>query len=223
MTRMLHGLRAPIAAVGLVGLAFAASPANAADDGYANVFTSLFNAVGIIKPDPAPDIAYRERPPLVLPPQPGLPKPVASVDRGAAWPKDPDVLRHRKEMDEARAPRSGMAVDRDDQLSQAELAKGRGVSAGPEPRDCNPNGNNRNCLLVNPDELKAQGDRFAAANPARTDEITAGQEPDRVFLTQPPKGYLRPTKTVKATAEAPIQKVDDANPRSFTAPRAAEE
>ena len=45
-------------------------------------------------------------------------------------------------------------------------------------------------------------------------EITAGVEPDRLYLTQPPKGYLKATKTVKATREAPEVKLDDANPKT---------
>lgn len=206
-------------AAGLVGLAFVmAQPAFAADDGYANVFSSIFSAVGVIKPDEPPDIAYRERPPLVLPPQAGLPKPVETTKRVASWPKDPDVLRHRKEADEARAPQINPNKDRQDIVSQGELAGGRGKGEDFKPSECNVNATNRNCLIVSPDELKAEGDRFAAANPNSSDEVVAGQEPSRVYLTQPPKGYLKATKTVKATAEAPEPKIDASNPRTFLTP-----
>ena len=58
-------------AAGLLGLCLlggsglgGASSAQAADDGYANVFSSVLGSVGLIKDDPAPDIQYRERPPL---------------------------------------------------------------------------------------------------------------------------------------------------------------
>ena len=75
---MMARLGCGVAAAGLLGLSLAV-PAQAADDGYANVFSSLFSAVGLVKSDPPPDIAYRERPLLVLPPQPGCP----SRPRGA--------------------------------------------------------------------------------------------------------------------------------------------
>ena len=66
---------------------------------------------------------------------------------------------------------------------------------------------------MNPDELKAEGERFSATNPDKADTLVAGKEPDRVFLTQPPKGYMKATKAVKATTEAPEEKLDDSSPR----------
>lgn len=217
MRGLRSGRHGSIALTGLVGLVVAlGSPARAADDGYANVFSSLFSAVGIVKPDAPPEIAYRERPPLVLPPQAGLPKPAETATRTAAWPKDPDVVRHRKESDEARAPENYNRQA--DIVSQDELRKGRGPGDAFQPGECNVNANNRTCLLVSPDELKAQSDRFNADNPDKGDEVVAGQEPDRVYLTQPPKGYLKATRTVKATAEAPVKRIDEANPRAFLQP-----
>ncbi len=221
MSKRAAALGGFVIAAGLFGSGLAKPTyAVAADDGYANVFSSMATAFGVIKADPGPDIAYRERPPLVLPPQAGLPKPVDAAPRTAAWPNDPDVARHRKELEEARAPRISPDIARDDQVSQAELAKGRvagGAPVGPRA-DCNPDSNNRNCLLLSPDELKRQGDEFAAANPTTSEETIAGQEPERVYLTQPPKGYLKATKTTKATAQAPIVKADESNPRSFLTP-----
>ena len=54
--------------------------------------------------------------------------------------------------------------------------------------------------------------QFEATNPDKADTLVAGKEPDRVFLTQPPKGYLKATKAVKATTEAPLEKLDDSSP-----------
>ena len=39
--------------------------------------------------------------------------------------------------------------------------------------------------------------------------VQAGIEPEREYLTQPPKGYMAPKQTVKATFEAPRQKYDE--------------
>ena len=41
----------------------------------------------------------------------------------------------------------------------------------------------------------------------------AGKEPDREFLTQPPRGYLKPSKSVKATVEGPAEKLDESSAR----------
>lgn len=213
--------RRGVAAASLIGLAVAAaSPARAADDGYDNVFSSVLGSIGLIKGDAPPDIQYRERPPLVLPRTAELPKPVTGSSRhSAAWPQDPDVLRRRKESEEARAPhtRDPMLSDKGGLLSPDEMAKGRGGDAGApsggpvRPNECGNDG--QHCLLVNPDVLKAEGERYRASNPEKSDTLVAGQEPDRVFLTQPPKGYMKPLKTVKATAEAPEEKLDPSNPR----------
>lgn len=221
MRGSLTRLGGSIFVTGLIGLGLGlASPAHAADDGYANVFSSVLGAVGLIKPDPGPEIEYRERPPLVLPAQATLPKPVPSgTKRIAAWPHDPDVERRRKDAEEARAPRNNPMNDKEEVLSGAEMAKGRGQSEAVKPNDCGVNGNARGCLVISPDELKAEGDRFASMNPGSTDTVTAGKEPDRVYLTQPPKGYMKATRTVKATAEAPEPKVDDSNPRTFLMPQ----
>lgn len=219
MNRLLAGLGCSIFAAGLIGVGPGLpSPAHAADDGYANVFSSVLGAVGLVKPDPPPEIDYRERAPLVVPPQATLPPPVPSgAKRIAAWPQDPDVARRHRESEEARAPASQRQNDGVDLMSSAEVAKGRAQSEAVDTdrADCRARGNSRNCLLVSPDELKAEGERFTASNPDSTDTVKAGQEPDRTYLTQPPKGYMKATKTVKATAEAPVKKLDAANPRSF--------
>ena len=83
--------------------------------------------------------------------------------------------------------------------------KPRSGSAHPPRLQCH--------LDLNPDVLRAEGERFEAANPDKADTLVAGKEPDRVFLTQPPKGYLKATKAVKATTEAPMEKLDDSSPR----------
>ena len=211
-------LRGALVAASLLGLAISGgSPAQAADDGYANVFSSVLGAVGIVKPDAPAEIEYRERPPLVIPPSTGaLPKPVTGgTKRTAAWPQDPDVLRRRKAAEEARAPNTmdPLLSNKSEMMSKEEALKGRGQGEPVRPNDCGNDGNAHNCLVVNPDVLRAEGERFEAANPDKADTLVAGKEPDRVFLTQPPKGYLKATKAVKATTEAPVEKLDDSSPR----------
>ncbi len=211
-------IRGVLAGAALAAGAFGiASPARAADDGYQNVFSSVLTAVGVLTTDKAPDIEYRERPPLVLPPKMELAKPVKGAAHPASWPKDPDVLKARKANETARAPEEDRFTNSaGGVLSKDELAQGRAQQedAGLNTGMCGGFGHSDATCRVSPDELKREGDHYAAENPTAKAEITAGVEPDRLYLTQPPKGYLKATKTVKATREGPEIKVDDSNPKT---------
>jgi hypothetical protein len=181
----------------------------------------VLTTVGLMKTDKSPEIDYRERAPLVLPPKLALVPPAkAGAARPASWPQDPDVISQRKASEAARAPSEDLfANSRDGVLSKEELLKGRVAGGGGEvvPGECQGfQNNNRACNLLTADELKAEGDRFNKANGGeeKKDETVAGVEPERVYLTQPPTGYLKATKTVKATHEAPTEKVDESNPKA---------
>jgi hypothetical protein len=204
----------------LAGLSIGTGQSVAADDGYDNVFSSVLTAVGVMKSDASPEIEYRERAPLVLPPKMELAKPVPpGAARTAAWPQDPDVLKRRKAGEEARAPSENLLGNRRETLSKEELLKGR-TAETPESAvrasNCGVNGNNRSCLLLSPDQLQAEHEHYEAAggNSSSNKDLVAGVEPDRLYLTQPPKGYMKTTKTVKATAEAPVQRLDPGVPAS---------
>lgn len=188
------------------------APARAADDGYANVFSSVLGSVGLMKSDPPPEIDYRERPPLVLPRDASLPKPeIGGTKHSAAWPQDPDVVRRRKQAAEARAPHLAPG-DKTPGITPEEVARGRVADQEPvRPNGCGNDGNH--CLVLSPDELKRQSEAYRAANPDKEDTVVAGQEPEREFLTQPPKGLMKAAKAVKATAEAPEKKLDQSSPR----------
>lgn len=210
--------RGRIVVAGLLGVCLASSAARAADDGYANVFSSVLGAVGLVKGDSAPDIQYRERPPLVLPKDAALPKPAAGgLTHTAAWPQDPDVLKKRKQDAEAHAPHTldPSLSDHGTMLSHDEQMKGRvATEADNEPVRPNTCGNDgQHCILLSPAEMERQSEAYRAANPEKSETLVAGQEPTREYLTQPPKGYMKPTKTVKATAEAPEEKLDESSPR----------
>ena len=204
-----------VSAAGLMGLCLAAATgARAADDGYANVFSSVLGSVGLVKSDAAPAIQYRERPPLVLPKDAALPQPAAGRQHSAAWPQDPDVVKKRKEDAEAHAPHTldPSLSDHAMMLSHDEQMKGRVADQEPvRPNDCGNDG--QHCIMVSPAELKRENDAYQAANPEASDTLVAGQEPARDFLTQPPKGYMKPAKAMKATTEAPQEKLDESSPR----------
>lgn len=221
-------LLAFVAALSVTGVGGATS-AFAYDDGYQNVFSSVLTAVGVMPAERTPDIDYRERPPLVVPPKTAIAAPktalvkpqAAGAGRTAAWPQDPDVIRRRKEADEIGLPMISMFDKREaDQRpeSKEEMLKHRAALNGPDDPSasyCREGEHGDGHCRVGPAELKAQGERYKAQNPSSTtDVVTAGIEPERKYLTEPPPGYRKATKTVKATAEAPQPARDQSSPLS---------
>jgi hypothetical protein len=180
------------------------------DDGHENLFATVMNMLAMTpgKPDDKADIDYRERPPLVLPPKMDLHQPQQTgAQRSASWPQDPDVARRQKAANEAHW--KGSPAKGTDTLSKQDLMANRaanGPAAVPEQR-C---GDRQHwCLYVNPNDLRSQG---ILNNDAP--EVAVGAEPEREYLTQPPKGYRVVTKKVQATFEAPT-KDDAADPKAY--------
>lgn len=197
-----------------IALAGLGRPAFAYDDGYQNVFTSVLTSVGVLPQERSPEIDYRERPPLVLPPNTAqLAKPV-SPSRPAAWPTDPDRVRRKKEAEEVRTP-IALFEKNDRPIPKDELMRYRAAQTEDvAPSGCNAFEKSMAKCRSDPAELKAEEQRFKATNPDKSESAVAGVEPDRTYLTQPPKGYLKATKTVKATAEAPVKRHDESSPLS---------
>lgn len=211
-------MRILLGAAWIVASGSVADRAFAADDGYQNVFSSVLTAVGVLTPDEAPEIDYRERAPLVLPPKQTLVKPQQpGIARTAAWPSDPDVIRRKKAADDAKAPiESTFNHTNDHVMSKEEQLKYRASQAALEndAYGCSINHKSTSHCRVDPDAAKAEDQRYKAMNPGHSDDLTAGVEPEREYLTQPPKGYLKATKNVVATHEAPQPKRDDSSPLS---------
>jgi hypothetical protein len=197
-------------------------PASALDDGQANIFDTL---LGILTVSPMErneakaEIDYRERAPLVLPPKMELRQPqTPGAGRSAEWPQDPDVMRRRKAALEASRAK-GSPAKGNDVLSKQDLNAGRYAGTAPEAPKPHCGDNQHNCLYVNPDELRAGGGFDPASK-----EVAVGEEPDRDYLTQPPKGYRVVTKKVQATFEAPFkQKDEQADPKNYWKAKPADE
>lgn len=218
MARLLPASAKPSAAsifsaavlAGCIG--FVALPARAADDGQQSLVSSVLGMFGLDPGKSSEQIEYRERPPLVLPPKMQLRQPQQPVaDRNPSWPLDPDVVKRQREADAARQTILPLPKD-DDRLTKQQLAARRaGGAAPPQPFDiCSINDRAPSCHVVPWNKLtdKSKG----AAN-----TLTAGQEPPRATLTEPPKGYRIATKTVKATTDAPEKEND--SPLSFLLPK----
>jgi len=181
-----------------------APPALAADDGQDNFFSAMLGmlggglGVGTDK-DAAPAIDYRERAPLVLPPKMELRQPLPPVAaRTKAWPQDPELVRAKKAAErQAKAPR--VTNSNGDTAISIEESRRPGT---PDPNASVPTGD---CLDKNTCDPSSFWSMLKNTKKQDTEkvELVPGQEPPREYLTQPPPGYLTPTKVVKATMAPP--------------------
>ncbi|HEY8580174.1 MAG TPA: hypothetical protein VIL72_09840 [Beijerinckiaceae bacterium] len=211
--------RSVLAGVACALIAGSAAPALALDDGDENVFMSLGHLIGLGSlgfgfggsDEGQPRIEYRERAPLVLPPNLShLPPPAAGPgQRNGAWPEDYDAMRARQARE-----RAARATQYDARVSAEELARGRRVSnvaRNPAAEQC-PDGVDASGRVCDPESFWNTLKNTRSAESSAKD-LVAGQEPDRRALTDPPRGMRTPTKNVKYTFEVD-RDVDIRDPRA---------
>lgn len=205
--RMRLGIRATLVALTAAGC-FAAPAARAGDDGSAPLWSGLGSIispwVGFGKEEPPP-IEYRERGKLVVPKSMDLPPPgsAPSADNGA-WPKDQEGQRKALAKEEQKKRAAAVA---------AEPAKMRSIQGFPNapvtvrasdqvngelPGESNGGKTSSSSVLENLNPLGwvglGKGSSAAAAG---------APEPDREWLTDPPKGYRDPNApAATATGQA---------------------
>ncbi|MDB5650896.1 MAG: hypothetical protein JWL62_2416 [Hyphomicrobiales bacterium] len=181
------------------------------DDGSKNVFSAVLGLVGISGEKEDPSIDYRERAPLVVPPnRSSLPQPLPPVaNRNAAWPKDQEIVRRKQAEEAARRPR----VDEvQNPVSREELARGRSASgaatAPPQDAGCS----DPLSRVCNPETFWS-GLRNARSS---SDEVklAPGKEPSRDWLTEPPAGFRKATKETKYVGEKARDEIDITDPRA---------
>lgn len=203
-----------LAACAAAGLLTSAPAFAINDDGRGGIYESLMDMVGMGEKAEPPPIAYRERSPLVVPPKMELPSPKqAPSQRAAAWPTDQEVVRARKKADTS-ARRKYLETNGGEIVSAEELRAGRTTQKPTGPVS----GPGTGCSMDPFDKSSCSPQEYwgnLAVTSGKKEEPTlqAGVEPEREYLTQPPKGYMKPTQNVKATFE-PYKKDDD-DPRSY--------
>ncbi|GGE34308.1 hypothetical protein GCM10007276_09600 [Agaricicola taiwanensis] len=149
----------------------------------------LVGGFGLLKQE-KPDIEYRERPGLVIPPSRDLPPPEAGAPVAANpnWPTDPDVMRREKERQARNMPAGSDTKSRlqiDPRLSPDELRAGR--AATPERGYEEVPVGNREDPRISPDELRRGSAVYKAQKEKQLDLTT------RPRLSDPPVGYLEPS------------------------------
>ena len=205
------------AALGLavaVGLVAAPQAARAGDDNsssdfYKATFGRLLEGFGLKSSDDSADIHYRERAPLVIPPNDNLPPPErTSAVPNPAWPKDPDVARAKRlrQMEKHRDIEAERMRE-ENPLRPDELAPGprpRGTAnkdTGPSPIG----------KLLSPSELGYNGGMFHKMFHGKNADVARFTgEPPRTSLTEPPTGYQTPSPDQPyGTGQAAAPKADN--------------
>jgi hypothetical protein len=192
-----------LVAASLLVVAAVSGPARAGDDGNEPLWSGIGGMLGITDTDKFDDtIKYGDRPKLVLPPSgaSGLPPPAAASQMNPAWPHDPDVARVEKR--KAEANKRGVrreAPDREMGLAKTvspDLLRSDHAAPGSLGLADHCQSSRHECNWIKPDILEKLGLK-------KEEGIVAGKEPDREWLTDPPKGYRLPTASTTATFEAP--------------------
>ena len=157
------------------------------------IIDNLMNGLGA-KGMQRPGIEYRERSPLVVPPNLDLPPP-ASADAKSApnWPKDPDEKRRKQaaiERKKVRKPASPEEAARP--LSPAEMEVGRTAAAPRENNDPIQPGASSNPAL-SPKELGYNGGLWGMFKGNSAESKPFAGEAPRTSLVEPPSGYQTPS------------------------------
>ncbi len=170
------------------------------------VWGGIVRGLGLRNPY-APEIDYRERSPLVVPPNRDLPPPQARAQpRDPAWPKDPDVSRAAKAKEAKRTTRSNSQTAKEASgrpLTPSELdpaGSGRGETTASTNRSNAPT-SGADGAPVAPSELGYFGGLFSGRawgfgsgfGGYRDETGTFTSEPPRARLTEPPPGYQTPS------------------------------
>ena len=191
------GLRCAVVAFAVTSAGLASSPVWAGDDGQAPLWQGLSSIVSPVigfGGEKAPPIDYHEHGKIVVPPKMELPPPGSTASVDPDWPVNQEVLRKKAQKEEGKKTIAGQG--------DARLRYTHPFPANTPVtvRAVDPEGNEVKCtgscgststVLSNLNPLNWVGMGKSAA--------PLGPEPDREWLTDPPKGFRAPV------APTPVQ------------------
>lgn len=212
---IIRAISAGMLVTGLAVLTAAPSHAQAFNDRPSTFGPIMgFLGVGSDNTEDSAGIDFRERPPLVVPKNLDLPapQPGARTTRAANWPQDQDVVRRREEAARARVPQQ-IEVNKNPALTKQELMQGRSDDAPTAVNLCDNYTNGApDCAPTAMDKIKRV---FTLGGDSPRDVVMVGKEPDRKYLTEPPKGFRNASKTTKATMEGGYERPDNSDPKLY--------
>lgn len=185
-----------LAAVAAVLLVVGSGPASAQEwlDKAARGLSKQLGLMG----DTGPDIEYRERSPLVVPPDSNLPPPdTAAATSNPAWPKDPDAAANKpdKKADIPLITDPFLAAGRP--IARSELEKGRLPRSQQTRRATAPTieeMQEREGRPLTGSRLGYKGGLFSTIlTPQKEEVVPFTGEPERTSLIEPPTGYRTPS------------------------------
>jgi hypothetical protein len=194
--------RSAAVALALTSACLVSLPASAGDDGDAplwkgvsGIFGPVVGFTGLGGGDKPPPIEYREHGKLVLPPNSDLPPPSSSASADPSWPVNQEILRKKALKEEGKKSLAG--------VGDARLRYTHGFPAG-EPvtvRSVTPDGQTVKSSAGNSASDSSPLGNLNPLNWVGMGKANAplGPEPDRDWLTDPPKGFRAPVEPIKAT------------------------
>ena len=204
-TRLLAG-SAMVVALGC------ATPSFALEDGKGSAWDAMMGIIGVNPDKDENTIVYRDRAPLVVPPKTELAQPLPPpAQRTADWPTDQELIRAKKKLEErtrrVREEPTAEELKNTGRLTPAEArARANAQSA------CDMDMSSRNACSTDVYWARLRNESLGDTG-KRKGNLQAGIEPDREYLTQPPKGYMAPKKNVAAGFEP--RKIEDEDVRTY--------
>ena len=194
------GLRSAAVALALISVSLVNSSARAGDDGAAPLWQgigSLFApVVGFGLGEKPPPINYREHGKLVLPPNDALPPPGSSAATAdPAWPVNQEAVRRKALKEEGKKTIAGVGDARlryTHPFPAAEPVTVRAVTPDGQTVKCEGACGSTSTVLGNINPLNWFG--MGKKEPL-------GPEPDREWLTDPPKGFRAPVEPAEGSAK----------------------
>ncbi len=213
---MLSHRIASMAAVAGLACLFAAAPRPAE----AQIIDGLLGFLGVH--DEKPEVEYRERAPLVVPPKTALRPPQESATaKHTAWPKDPDVERRKAAVAAGKMPVTETEEYKrglNPHLPVDQMRAGRKAGAGTNVQPQQTFGDNsREANWVHPDNLRALNAQARNADGGGGVACDGKEEPGRRYLTEPPTGLRKCVagfqgRTTRGAVDAAVNDNDTASP-----------
>jgi hypothetical protein len=190
------GLRSAAVAFALASASLVSSSAWAGDDGAAplwqgigSIFGPAIGLTGLGGGEKPPPIEYREHGKLVLPPNTELPPPGSSATADPAWPVNQEIVRRKALKDEGKKTIAGVGDARlryTHPFPPNEPVTVRAVDPDGQTVKCEGSCGASSSVLGNINPLNWVG--MGKSN------APLGPEPDREWLTDPPKGFRAPVE-----------------------------